>query len=76
MVEKNEPISASVETEPVSRCCHHWNIQPAVGPVSEGMCQNCGEVREFKNSIAYESNSSEFGALTEALEDADSKVRS
>jgi hypothetical protein len=35
-------------------CCHHWIIQPAIGPVSDGMCQKCGEVREFKNSIDYE----------------------
>jgi hypothetical protein len=35
-------------------CCHHWMIQSAVGPVSEGSCQNCGEVKVFKNSIDYE----------------------
>lgn len=35
-------------------CCHYWMIQSAVGPVSEGSCQNCGEVRVFKNSIDYE----------------------
>ena len=37
-------------------CCHHWVIQPAVGPVSEGACQKCGEVREFKNSLDYEAD--------------------
>jgi hypothetical protein len=35
-------------------CCYHWIIQPAVGPISDGTCQECGEVREFKNSIDYE----------------------
>jgi hypothetical protein len=29
-------------------------IESAVGPVSAGFCQNCGEVRAFKNSIDYE----------------------
>ena len=32
-------------------CCHHWVIQPADGPVSLGVCQNCFDAREFKNSI-------------------------
>jgi len=35
-------------------CCHYWIIQSALGPVSEGSCRNCGEVRVFKNSIDYE----------------------
>ena len=36
---------------PLEVCRHHWTIQPAAGPVSEGMCLLCGEVREFKNFI-------------------------
>ena len=32
-------------------CCHHWAIQPATGPVSQGVCRICGEVREFKNYV-------------------------
>lgn len=32
-------------------CCHHWSIQPATGPVSQGVCKNCGELREFKNYV-------------------------
>lgn len=34
-----------------STCCHHWVIQPASGPLSLGVCQMCGENREFKNSL-------------------------
>ena len=30
---------------------HHWVIQPADGPVSNGSCQVCGESREFKNYV-------------------------
>ena len=32
-------------------CRHHWVIQPADGPVSNGACQICGETREFKNYV-------------------------
>ena len=35
----------------VSTCRHHWVIQPADGPVSNGVCQVCGETREFKNYV-------------------------
>jgi hypothetical protein len=60
-------------------CCHHWIIQPALGPVSEGTCQKCGEVKEFKNSIDYETEwssrrdlvRSEIGTSTGYLEDLD-----
>jgi hypothetical protein len=49
----NERTSESLVRQ-TGACCHHWIIQSAVGPVSEGSCQICGEVREFKNSIDYE----------------------
>lgn len=32
-------------------CRHHWVIQPADGPVSNGSCRICGETREFKNYV-------------------------
>ena len=32
-------------------CRHHWVIQPADGPVSNGSCRTCGETREFKNYV-------------------------
>ncbi len=35
----------------VAVCRHHWVIQPADGPVSNGACQICGETREFKNYV-------------------------
>ena len=31
-------------------CAHYWVIDAASGPVSQGTCQVCGEVREFRNS--------------------------
>ena len=33
------------------KCRHHWVIQPADGPESQGICQSCGEIREFKNYV-------------------------
>ena len=33
-------------------CVHHWLIQDANGPTSMGICQLCGLVKEFTNSIA------------------------
>jgi len=42
-----ENTEAAVEV-----CRHHWVIQPADGPVSNGSCQICGENREFKNESA------------------------
>ena len=35
-----------------STCSHHWVIESAAGPVSPGICQTCGEVREFTNYVA------------------------
>jgi hypothetical protein len=40
-----------IATELVSDCCHHWVIESPSGPVSAGTCRDCGEIREFKNSI-------------------------
>ena len=45
------PATETVEEQAGPQCCHHWVIQPATGPVSSGVCQVCGEVREFKNYV-------------------------
>ena len=31
-------------------CTHHWVIDRPNGPLSDGVCQRCGERREFTNS--------------------------
>ena len=41
-----ENTNAAVEV-----CRHHWVIQPADGPISNGSCQICGENRKFKNYV-------------------------
>ena len=50
MTQPTTPPSESDVPE-VDACCHHWSIQPATGPVSQGVCQICGEIREFKNYV-------------------------
>ncbi len=39
------------EAVEVLSCCHYWEIEPAEGPVSLGVCRLCHESKEFKNSI-------------------------
>ena len=41
--------SSVMTADPV--CAHYWIIEPANGPVSQGQCQNCLEVRDFKNFV-------------------------
>ena len=38
-------------------CAHHWVIDRPNGPTSEGVCQRCGEKREFSNSAELASAS-------------------
>ena len=46
------PVAPVPEPEISSVVCqHHWVIQPADGPSSNGSCQVCGETREFKNYV-------------------------
>ena len=34
----------------IATCAHHWVIDRPNGPMSEGVCQRCGDRREFANS--------------------------
>jgi len=40
-----------VEVIAVSQCHHHWIIDSAEGPISQGVCQNCHEIKDFQNSL-------------------------
>ena len=51
MVLHQETIREAPEQQTVSSCCHHWIIEPANGPISRGVCRNCHESKEFRNSI-------------------------
>lgn len=33
-------------------CVHRWQIEPANGPTSDGVCSRCGERKTFANSFA------------------------
>ena len=48
---QNASIPVNIEVDGVVQCKHYWVIQPAKGPVSQGVCQNCSEIREFKNYV-------------------------
>ena len=45
------PIVSLSEVQEPAQCRHHWVIQPATGPVSQGVCQACGEARDFMNYV-------------------------
>ena len=46
-----QPTASLDEVQEPELCRHHWVIQPASGPVSQGVCQACGEVRDFQNYV-------------------------
>ena len=37
-------------TQPAT-CAHHWVIEAANGPKSNGVCQRCGAERVFDNTV-------------------------
>ena len=46
--ENRDRLVEFIKTE----CKHYWVIATPNGPLSEGVCQRCGEKREFMNSGA------------------------
>ena len=51
MTVNRDTMQSISETGTALTCCHHWIIEMANGPISRGMCRNCFESREFKNSV-------------------------
>ncbi len=56
MLQENTRVSTAATAGTVdfpapAKCCHHWVIQAPNGPVSQGQCQKCHEVRHFQNFI-------------------------
>ena len=49
MNEQLDVISPAEEDS--TSCQHHWVIQEADGPFSLGLCQSCGQFKEFKNYL-------------------------
>ena len=48
---QNASIPAPLEFDDASQCRHHWVIQPATGPVSQGICHLCSAIKDFKNYV-------------------------
>ena len=46
-----QPVVSLEDIPDPDRCHHHWVIQPAMGPASPGVCQVCGEERDFMNYV-------------------------
>ncbi len=56
-----------VAEEPtVPECLHHWVIEPAEGPTSEGVCQKCAEVKTFANYVEQNTWSNQGNPTTSA----------
>ena len=51
MVQQAEVAPVQEVSEGSVVCRHHWLIQAADGPTSDGVCRICGEIREFKNYV-------------------------
>lgn len=51
MVQQVEVSTVQEVPEGSLVCSHHWLIQAADGPTSNGVCRICGETREFNNYV-------------------------
>ncbi len=54
MPRKNRDATAELTPDSQSDengCVHNWAIEPPNGPVSIGTCADCGDKKEFRNSV-------------------------
>jgi|TARA_B100002003_G_scaffold92564_1_gene86325 hypothetical protein len=51
MLAQQQPAAVAEKEAAFALCRHHWIIEPANGPVSRGVCRNCQETRQFRNSV-------------------------
>jgi hypothetical protein len=49
--EKTTISHTSEAAAPKQECCHHWVVDMAAGPTSQGVCILCGARKEFKNYL-------------------------
>ena len=33
-----------------TECIHHWIVESPNGPISEGVCKKCDQIKQFNNS--------------------------
>ncbi len=63
-----------VAEEPtVPQCLHHWVIETADGPTSEGVCRKCAEVKTFANYVEQHNWSNQADAKPSASQVRDLK---
>ena len=58
---------------PGDDCEHHWMIDEANGPTSEGRCQRCGCLKNFFNFTKY--RDSKLVSKSEREEEFDTSIR-
>ena len=51
MVQQAEAVLDQEVPEGFLICQHHWLIKSADGPTSTGVCQVCGEAKDFNNYV-------------------------
>jgi hypothetical protein len=56
---------------PKKTCSHHWIIEPALGPTSEGRCKLCGAKKVFLNIVEDSTPKSNLAKLFEPEESDD-----
>ena len=50
-------------------CRHHWIIEPALGPTSEGICRLCGATRTFLNIVEDTESKEDLNRFFNKLEE-------
>ncbi len=45
------PVQGTPEGMEKETCIHYWIIDPPYGPVSDGVCRKCGDVKQFQNYL-------------------------
>ena len=45
----NRLKDAPEKSNGTGKCCHYWIVECPDGPTSRGVCQICGEEKEFDN---------------------------
>ena len=61
------------EESTVPQCLHHWVIETADGPTSEGICRKCAEVKTFANYVEQNTWSNQGNPTTSASQVRDRK---
>lgn len=50
-------------------CIHYWIIEPSKGRRSKGVCNKCGDSKDFLNSSGNQFNNNDLGSKKEKNKD-------